>query len=468
MTWFSHLSLARRFSLLSFFLIFGAMFTVGAWTGYQIKTGVINRTADLTALYVDSLISHHLQEAMRPGAAGTAHAREVNDLLGDSPLGRSLAAYKIWSPDGRVIYSSEPAIVGRQYPIEGGLAEALSGSVRAEISDLKQPEEFYESQRWSQLIETYAPLSSPETGEIIGAIEFYQTTDTLFAQIRAAQIRSWLGLGASSAVIFLLLARLIYRASSTISTQQFELEEKVSQLTGLLVQNEQLHSRVSRAAVRTTALNERFLNRISADLHDGPGQDLALALLRIDELAEICESCRIAMREQGSAGEDFRTIRTALKSALTDMRALLSGLRLPEIEYLSLGQTAERAVRDFEGKTGASVAYSRGNLPDEAPLAVRITLYRILQEALSNGFRHANGIDQRVSIDTCEGVLIAEIADQGNGFDKRAVEAEHLGLAVMRERVEILGGFFEMESAPGHGTVVRTRLPLELPEEGGD
>ena len=73
MTWFSHLSLARRFSLLSFFLIFGAMFMVGAWTGYQIKTGVINRTADLTALYVDSLISHHLQEAMRPGAAGTGN-----------------------------------------------------------------------------------------------------------------------------------------------------------------------------------------------------------------------------------------------------------------------------------------------------------------------------------------------------------------------------------------------------------
>jgi len=468
MTWFSKLSLARRFSLLSFFLIFGAMFTVGAWTGYQIRTGVINRTADLTAMYVDSLLSHHLLEAVRPGATSSGHAREVTELLGDSTIGRSLAAYKIWSPDGRVMYSSEPGIIGRQYPIEGALAEALNGSVHAEISNLNQPEEFYESQRWSQLIETYAPLTNPGTGEIIAVIEFYQTPDTLFEQIQAAQIRSWFALGASAVVIFLLLARLIYRASSTISTQQFELEEKVSQLTGLLVQNEQLHRRVSRAAVRTTALNERFLKRISADLHDGPGQDLALALLRIDEFAETCESCRIALRTQGSAGEDFRTIRTALKSALADLRAVLSGLRLPEIEYLSLGQTAERAVRDFESKTGSTVAYSRGNLPDEAPLAVRITLYRILQEALSNGFRHAKGVDQRVSIDTCVGILIAEIADQGSGFDEQAVEAEHLGLAVMRERVEILGGFFEMESAPGRGTVVRTRLPLDLPEDHGD
>ena len=468
MTWFSRLSLAQRFSSLSFLLIFGAMFLVGAWTGQQIETGVINRTADLTALYVDSLISHHLQEAMRTGAANPAHAEEVNDLLGDSPLGRSLAAYKIWSTDGRIVYSSEPANVGRRFPVAGGLADALSGSVRAEISDLTQPEEYFERRRWSRLIETYAPLSGPGEGEIIGAIEFYQTTDALSAQIQAAQMRSWFVLGTSAVVIFLLLARLIYGASSTISHQSNDLRDKVTQLTALLEQNEQLHHRVSRAAARTTALNERFLSRISADLHDGPGQDLALALLRIDELAEICESCRVALGKKGEAGRDFRMIRTALASALADLRATLAGLRLPELDELSPGQTAERAVRDFERKTGATVAYSHGDLPDEAPLSVKITLYRIVQEALSNAFRHANGAGQRVSIECSEGALLTEIADSGGGFDPRAVDAERLGLSGMRERVEILGGLFQMDSAPGRGTVIRTSLPLGMPEDGSD
>ena len=468
MNWFRQLTLAQRYSLLSFILIFGAMLVVGAWTGQQIQTGVLHRTADLTALYVNSLVSHHLQDLLQDGAPDAAHVEEVNTLLGDSPIGRSLAAYKIWAPDGRIVYSSESALVGRQFPVEGGLREALSGSVHTEITDLHEPEEIYEKQRWPTLIETYAPLSRQADGQIIGAIEFYQTTDALSAQIRFAQIRSWLVLGAAGIVIYLLLARLIFGASNTISRQQNELHQKVTQLTALLAQNEQLHSRVSRAAARTTALNERFLSRISADLHDGPGQDLALALLRIDELAAFCESCRAALRKKRSPGDDFGIIRTALKSALADMRATLAGLRLPEIQDLSPGQTAERAVRDFERKTGATVVYSAGNLPADAPLSIKITLYRILQEALSNGYRHANGAGQHVSLSLAGGELVAEIADSGAGFDPRAVDGDRLGLAGMRERAEILGGFFEMESTPGRGTVIRTRLPLDLPEDGSD
>jgi hypothetical protein len=99
---------------------------------------------------------------------------------------------------------------------------------------------------------------------------------------------------------------------------------------------------------------------------------------------------------------------------------------------------------------------------------VKITLYRILQEALSNGFRHGDGAGQQVSLDCRDGHLLAEIADNGGGFDPRVVSTEHLGLVGMRERVEILGGLFEMESAPGRGTVIRTRLPLETPEDGSD
>ena len=174
------------------------------------------------------------------------------------------------------------------------------------------------------------------------------------------------------------------------------------------------------------------------------------------------------MRRNRPAGDDFGIIRTALRSALADMRATLSGLRLPQIEPLTLGETAERAVRDFERKTGATVEYSPGDLPPDAPLSVKITLYRILQEALSNGFRHANGAGQHVSVNLAAGELVAEIADGGAGFDPRAIGGEHLGLAGMRERAEILGGFFEMDSTPGRGTVIRTRLPLHMPEDRSD
>jgi signal transduction histidine kinase len=250
-----------------------------------------------------------------------------------------------------------------------------------------------------------------------------------------------------------------------ILSQQNELQEKVAQLTGLLEQNEQLHSRVSRAAARTTALNERFLRRIATDLHDGPGQDLALALLRIDELADVCASCTAFLVKRKAANDDFGTIQSALRSALTDMRAILAGLRLPEIRQLSVTETVERAVRDYEHKTSAVVEVSVNGLPVEAPLSVKITLYRIIQESLANGYKHADGASQRVSVTGKEKLLIVEISDDGPGFKKRDIlPDDHLGLIGMRERVEILAGTFEVKSAQNNGTLIRASLPLTLLE----
>lgn len=462
---FTRLSLARQYLLVSFLILFCGMWILGAWVGRQIEIGVTHRIAAVTALYVDSLISHHLQYLLDTDVSNDYHEDEIDTFLTTTPLGQRIVAFKIWRGDGRIIYSDNPALVGLQFPIEGGLKNALDGNVYTEISDLKKEENVYEEQAWSRLIETYVPVRMKNEGEVVAVIEFYETVDELKSEIQAAQQRSWLMVGVSTIVIYLLLAGLVSRASNTILSQQNELQEKVAQLTGLLEQNEQLHNRVSRAAARTTALNERFLRRIAADLHDGPGQDLALALLKIDELAEVCVSCKVTLAKQGAVNEDFGTIQSALRSALADMRAVLAGFRLPEIGQLSITETVERAVRDYERKTSATVGLTVNNVPVEAPLSVKITLYRILQESLANGFRHADGANQRVSIAGKESRLIVEISDDGPGFNKQAVLTDdHLGLVGMRERVEILGGIFELESAQDNGTLIRACLPLSLLE----
>ncbi len=462
---FTRLSLARQYLLVSFLILFCGMLIIGAWVGKQIEIGVMHRTAAITALYVDSLVSHHLQYLVDTDNLDDSHKAELDTLLTTTPLGERIVAFKVWKRDGRILYSANPALIGLQFPIEGGLEKAFDGDVYTEVSDLNKEENLFEQQEWSELIETYTPVRIGGEGEVIAVIEFYQTMDELKDEIHTAQQRSWAVVGVSTVVVYLLLAGLVSRASNTILFQQSELQEKVLQLTGLLGQNEQLHSRVSRAAARTTALNERFLRRIAADLHDGPGQDLALALLRIDELADVCATCTAFLVKRKAANEDFGTIQSALRSALTDMRAILAGLRLPEIGQLSITETVERAVRDYERKTGATVGLMVTEVPVEAPLSVKITLFRTLQESLANGFRHADGAGQRVSIAGEEGQLIVEISDDGPGFNKRAVLADdHLGLVGMRERVEILGGTFELESAHNNGTLIRVRLPLILLE----
>jgi len=93
------------------------------------------------------------------------------------------------------------------------------------------------------------------------------------------------------------------------------------------------------------------------------------------------------------------------------------------------------------GKTGREVALTVGATPEAAPLPVRITLYRLLQESLANGFRHGGGLNQRVSLRGSAHQLEIEVTDDGRGFDPAAPNTGgHFGLDGMRERVQLLGG----------------------------
>ena len=258
-------------------------------------------------------------------------------------------------------------------------------------------------------------------------------------------------------VTYLLLASIVKRGSDTIRRQQRELERR-------LEQNSRLHERVRQAAGRTTALNEQALRRISADLHDGPGQALSLALLRLDALQAPCpanaEGC---IRTRA----DFETVHTAVRDALTDLRAISAGLRLPELERLTVSEVALRAIDDHQRRSGVSVQRRLESLPDQAPLAIKIALLRTLQEALSNATRHGKGADVQVELDGAGDRLRLRVSDHGPGFDTRLAERSGgLGLAGMRERAELLGGAFEVDSAVGVGTTVQACWPLSVPDRG--
>ncbi|MDK1046199.1 MAG: sensor histidine kinase [Anaerolineales bacterium] len=455
---FTRLSFARQFMLLSFLILLGGMGIIGLWVGQQIELGVINRTAAVTSLYVDSFVAPLVQDLSHSDRLGAPQVASLDRLLRETSLGREIVAFKVWSPDGFVLYSPNEELIGRKFRVDEHLEIAFSGEVSSEISDLEDPEDEFESQLWDELIETYLPIRGLGTGEIIAVAEFYQTLDFLQAEIRAAQLRSWLVVGAATVAMYLLLAGLVGQASNTILAQQDELHEKVEQ-------NIELNRRLRLAAARTTALNEQFLRRISADLHDGPGQDLSLALLRIEALAETCEQCPIPVSNGRAGANDFRTIRVALDSAMDELRTISAGLRLPELNTLSPAEVVERAVRDYQRKSGQRVEVTINEAPNEASMPAKITLYRLVQEALSNGYRHAGGAGQTVLLEGGDGSIHIEVADTGVGFDPQSVPQDgHLGLAGMRERVRVLGGTFSVESAPGQGVRVRATIQLDETE----
>jgi len=463
---FTKHNLARQFMIVSFLILMIGMLILGTLVSQQIETGVINQISAITALYVDSFISPQLQSlAIADGIPGS-QLIEMDRLLQETPLGKNIVSFKIWSPDGRIIYSPNKEIIGRYYESDEHFQMALSGQVSSEISNLDQPENEFEKQTWSQLIETYAPVMADNSGEVIAVSEFYQLPDNLKSQIKSAQAQSWMVVGIATLSMYFLLTGMIGRASNTIVSQQAQLNEKVLQLTDLLSKNKQLHLRVQRAARRTTSLNEQNLYRISSDLHDGPIQDIAVALLRIETIADACQECQNQAIEEKNIPEHLDILQRSLETSLREIRSISAGLRLPELEELSPERVARRAVRDYKRKTGMVVNLTIEDIPREAPMPVKITLYRVLQEALYNGFRHADGKGQSVRVWGDNGNLNFEVLDTGTGFTPNTIsENSNLGLTGMHERVELLGGSFQINSGHGSGTQIHVTLPLVANED---
>jgi signal transduction histidine kinase len=452
------LGFAGQFLAFGLIVLVGGMLTIGFWIQREIREAVINRTAGVTSLYLNAMLSPHI-ESLRDGRTLDASAVESLDRILEGPgLARDIVAFKMWAADGTVLYSPSKALIGQSFAVESALSEAFSGDVVSRISDLSDPENIYESQNWDTLIETYAPIRLEGSTRPVTVAEFYQTPDALHDEIRSAQIRSWLIVVLATVVMYVLLAGIVGRASGVMKSQRRELEENVTHLSGLLEQNRNLQGRMRQAAGRTTALNEKYLRRISADLHDGPAQDVSFALLRLDDLAGPAGS---SPHGQSKQPEDRQTIRYALDSAMTDIRSIASGLRLPELEDLNPTDTAQRVVRDFERATGTEVEFHADGAPAAASLPVKITIYRVLQEALANSYKHAPGATQTVRMSSDGAEVRLTIVDNGPGFDPATVpDNGALGLVGMRERVEMLGGWVEIDTEMDRGTTVTASVPL--------
>jgi signal transduction histidine kinase len=379
-------------------------------------------------------------------------------------MGQQIVTFKVWDPTGKVVYSTDET-AGQTFPVSEGLALAIWGQVSSEISQLQAAENVAQRAIRPELLETYSPVRLSGTNQVIAVAEFYQTVDSLNQEIAAAQRRSWLVVGSVTLVIYLLLAGFVQRASDTIERQQATLNDQISRLTELLGQNRELHERVRRAAGSVATLNERLLRRIGAELHDGPSQDLGLVLLKLDALIG-----RLEQSETPPAFvEDLAGIQSPLENAQKEIRAISSGLSLPQLAELSLPETVIRAVRAHERRTSSRVKLDVAPLPEQAALPVKITVYRVLQESLNNAYRHAGGANQQIRAFMDGDLLALEISDEGPGFisQRTATFNGHLGLAGMRERVESLGGTFSVKSELGKGTQVTARLALQA-EEGDD
>lgn len=455
------LSSIHLFRLVGFFVMGLGAIVIGRWVAEKIKTGTINESAATTALYMDSFIDPNLQELGNSNSLTPENIAILDKVLKETNLGRQVVTIKVWDKTGSVLYSNTPSLIGRNFPPGDDLILAWQGRVVALITDLQDAENFEERKVYTRLLEIYTPVRLNDTNQVIAVAEFYVQVDALEKIIAAAQARSWYVISAIMMIIYLILVVFVQYAANLIGSQESKLRNQVVKLTLLMAQNNELDERVRRAAANATAHNEGLLRRTSAELHDGPVQEVSLALLRLDRVNAQNETCRVTT-DEFECNDHLPTVQTALQVALTEMRSIAANIGLPALENLTLSETFARAVRAHEKRTLTKVDLSITDLPEQTTLLNKITVYRLIQEALSNAYRHAGGAGQRVRVTREENHMQIEISDEGPGFDlTQSIDWEnHLGLEGMRERVESLGGMFKIESKFNEGTKVMARLFL--------
>ena len=449
-------SLAKQFLLTGGFVSIIAMLLVGLLVTRLIEEAVTRNSAASTALYVDSIIAPLLPDMRTAEELDDAVVRALDETLGLGALGRRLVSFRIWRPDGTILYANDKSFVGRRFEPNENLRTAFSGEMVAEFNRVDEPESDTERRSGQPLLEIYNPILQPWSGEVVAVSQFSEIATDFQRSLNHARFRSWLAVAVTTLCFFLTLSMIVFRGSRIIDRQRAALRRRVGELSNLLAQNKALHERVRRASERVAALNEGHLRRIGAELHDGPAQLLALAALQLDS-----ETLRHAATSSSKLSHEVSTIKSHLDEAMREIRSISTGLVLPQIESADLPEILDRVVRAHRERTGSKVSLTCSDTPLALSPAAKICIFRFVQETLNNGYRHGGGINQSVKQTFQDGCVSIEVSDDGPGFEPDRIRPEAIGLAGLRERIESLGGRFMVEASPGNGTRVCMSLKIE-------
>jgi signal transduction histidine kinase len=157
-------------------------------------------------------------------------------------------------------------------------------------------------------------------------------------------------------------------------------------------------------------------------------------------------------------------MREQLKTALHELRQTVSALRSQAEEDLPLPLAIERLVTNFQTATGLAVHMNLSPELPALPPAHRLTLFRAVQESLTNVQRHAHASQTWLDLIVQNGMISLSVADDGDGFPE-VIEDGRFGLEGLRERTEQLGGSVHLDSRAEGGAVIHLKIPLESAPE---
>jgi signal transduction histidine kinase len=360
--------------------------------------------------------------------------------------GGSLTEVTVWSAQGRVLYSNHREDIGKYLPPPEQLSEALAGRTssdfqigtpEADLPSVGAPEDTPTRSlpAPNRLVEVYTPLRVDGQPPMVFEAYFdYDQVDRLASRLLGQTL---------PLVLIPLLALQVVQIPIAVSLAR-------------RIRRHQ-HER-SRLLEQALSVSERERLRFVADLHDGPLQELAGVSFVLGAVAST------VVPEQTPA---LGRVQIGLQRSMRALRSLMTDLYPPDLRSGNLDQsivTLAGRLRD----EGLEIVLDLGKLPALSEQG-SVTLYWTVRESLANVQRHARARTVRISLSSVDSAATGDqarvrlvVADDGVGFDAAARDHQAdgpLGLRLLSDRLESLGGELVVTSALGHGTTVQAELP---------
>lgn len=355
---------------------------------------------------------------------------ELDSVVENRLLPRtSLRRVKLWSSDGRILYSDDRREIGRVFPLTRAQREVLrTGGAQAEVSDLTRDEDVLERRLEPRLLETYTRVRSDDGQPVL--FETYMS----YAQIREQReaVFTMLALLAAAGVALFAVFQLVLGRINLrwVRRQQKALDE------------------------RSKVVSDRARQRLARDLHDGPVQDLVGASYLVDGALQSIKASQVPQAEQLLVGAS-----ESVRGSIHSLRSVMVEVYPRTLHDRGLRAALDDLAQSLRAR-GLDVQVSVDE-QDDLSSGASEALYRAAQEAVRNVLHHARATSVRVVVDTDGDYAVLRVTDDGVGMPPGTSESPegHLGLTSLIDIAADRRGYLETCSAPGQGTQITMKLP---------
>jgi signal transduction histidine kinase len=364
-------------------------------------------------------------------AGDPAAVRALDRVVRRRVLHDPIVRVKLWSPKGRIVYSDEPRLIGRWFPLQADDLRTLrTGRPDADVSDLTRAENRYERGR-GKLVQVYMRLRATDGRPVL--FEAYLRD----ASITEGGRRLWESF-LPALIIGLVLLQL---ANIPIARSFARRLQRAERQRGDMLK-------------RALEASDQERRAIATNLHDGVVQDLAAAAFTLD--AAIATLGPAAEPRALDAIEEAREL---TRQGMRALRAELVDIYPPDVLRRGLSEALDEVLA-MARRRGLDTQLAVPH-PLSQPPATQAVLFRIAQEGVRNVVKHADATTVLVTVTAGADRAAIEVRDDGNGLATGiAPSGDHFGLRALRDLVEQAGGRLTLDGLPGLGTTLRAEVPV--------